>query len=345
MLSIELRENHIVPTDTVNQRKSEFTLAKSAPPDPTLAAAIEPARLAVLEVAGASAVGSHRWVTGESELMASQVFECLTPGYADWNWWVTVVRAPESEQVTVSEVNLLPGSGALLPPSWVPWSDRIEAGDLHPGDVLPRRLDDPLLAEAYAATDEDADQLDFWELGLGRTRVLSLSGRDLAAQRWYEGEHGPTDPHAEFASAPCGSCGYFLPMAGGMRQLFGVCANEWSPTDGRVVSLDHGCGAHSEAAAPIRPEVTDQPVVDELGYENLAEPALDEVEPASAEPTSVESEPAAAESEVAEPALDEAEPASAERETELVEFETAATKSEPEPAAPELELKAPQPDA
>jgi hypothetical protein len=25
-----------------------------------------------------------------------------------------------------------------------------------------------------------------------------------------------------------------------MGQLFGVCANEWSPDDGKVVSLDHG---------------------------------------------------------------------------------------------------------
>ena len=29
------------------------------------------------------------------------------------------------------------------------------------------------------------------ELGLGRNRVLSVEGRDLAAQRWYDGEQGP----------------------------------------------------------------------------------------------------------------------------------------------------------
>ncbi len=32
-----------------------------------------------------------------------------------------------------------------------------------------------------------------------------------------------------------------------MRQAFGVCGNFYAPDDGRVVSADHGCGAHSEA--------------------------------------------------------------------------------------------------
>ena len=31
----------------------------------------------------------------------------------------------------------------------------------------------------------------FFELGLGRPRVLSRQGREAAATRWYEGEHGP----------------------------------------------------------------------------------------------------------------------------------------------------------
>ena len=38
-----------------------------------------------------------------------------------------------------------------------------------------------------------------------------------------------------------------------MRQMFGVCANEWSPSDGKVVSLDHGCGAHSQTDVPSMP--------------------------------------------------------------------------------------------
>jgi hypothetical protein len=32
-----------------------------------------------------------------------------------------------------------------------------------------------------------------------------------------------------------------------LRQAFGACANEYAPDDGKVVSVDHGCGAHSQA--------------------------------------------------------------------------------------------------
>jgi hypothetical protein len=31
-----------------------------------------------------------------------------------------------------------------------------------------------------------------------------------------------------------------------MRLAFGACANLYSSEDGRVVSADHGCGAHSQ---------------------------------------------------------------------------------------------------
>jgi hypothetical protein len=37
--------------------------------------------------------------------------------------------------------------------------------------------------------------------------------------------------------------------------VFGVCGNRFAPDDGRAVSADHGCGAHSEvmvdSAAPV----------------------------------------------------------------------------------------------
>jgi hypothetical protein len=98
--------------------------------------------------------------------------------------------------------------------------------------------------------------------------VLSAEGREAAAQRWYEGENGPRADVAEKAPAPCSSCGYFLPMAGALRAFFGVCANAWSPSDGRVVSLDHGCGAHSEVdAEPAEPMPVGSPIIDENAYD------------------------------------------------------------------------------
>ena len=44
-------------------------------------------------------------------------------------------------------------------------------------------------------------------------------------------------------------------LSGALGRVFGVCSNERTPFDGRVVSHDHGCGAHSEvlleSAAPV----------------------------------------------------------------------------------------------
>jgi hypothetical protein len=94
--------------------------------------------------------------------------------------------------------------------------------------------------------------------------VLSPEGRSAAAARWVDGDGGPRSEIALRSSAMCRSCGYFLPMAGALRAMFGVCANEWSPSDGTVVTIDHGCGAHSETDAPRpRPEPIGTPIVDD----------------------------------------------------------------------------------
>ena len=73
---------------------------------------------------------------------------------------------------------------------------------------------------------------------------------------------------AEKATDRCVSCGYYLPMAGALRRSFGVCANEWSPSDGAVVSLDHGCGAHSEIDVEAVPAVVvPEPILDEFSVD------------------------------------------------------------------------------
>ena len=48
----------------------------------------------------------------------------------------------------------------------------------------------------------------------------------------------------------CSTCGFLIPLRGDLGTMFGVCANRWSPDDGRVVSLDHGCGEHSQIDTP-----------------------------------------------------------------------------------------------
>lgn len=89
------------------------------------------------------------------------------------------------------------------------------------------------------------------EFELSRRRVLTPLGRAQAAERWYSGPHGPKSLSTKTADGlACQTCGFFIPLQGELNLMFGVCANKWSPDDGRVVSRDHGCGEHSEIEPP-----------------------------------------------------------------------------------------------
>jgi hypothetical protein len=226
--------------------------------DSVCAAAVDLARGAAVDaagVAGADLVGEYLGVESEGDRIVTHYFVSTDRGYIGWRWAVTVVRPPRSKAVTIDEVVLLPGVGALLAPAWVPWSDRLQAGDLGDGDVLPTAADDERLTSGYAdvfphdESDDDLTAIDdiVRDLWLGRPRVLSLLGREEAAQRWHDGDPGPQAPIARAAELKCASCGFLVLMRGALSRVFGVCANEFAPDDGRVVSFDHGCGAHSEA--------------------------------------------------------------------------------------------------
>ena len=185
--------------------------------------------------------------------------------------------------------SLLPGPDAIIAPSWVPWSERVEPGDLAPGDVLPTAADDARLIAGLTGEDdlEGASSLaplvpGQWEIGLGRVRVLSPLGRDDAADRWVDSDFGPHAAMARQAALECATCGFLLTIGGPVSQLFGVCANEMSPADGRVVSLAYGCGAHSEVEPEPEPEPL--PSVDELDVDILV---IADAEDAPAEPEAV----------------------------------------------------------
>lgn len=233
--------------------------------DNVLQAAEALAREVLLEVTEPGTVGDHQGMSMEGERLATHFFACTATGYPGWRWAVTVARPPRARKATVCETHLAPGDGALLAPTWVPYAERLAPGDIGPGDLTPYHEADPNLEAGWEATgEEDVDQMAFYELGLGRPRVLSAEGRERAAQRWYDSDRGPGAEVARQAPASCRSCGYFVPMAGALRAVFGVCANEWSPSDGQVVALGHGCGAHSEidVAAP-EPERIEPPVLDD----------------------------------------------------------------------------------
>lgn len=243
--------------------------ARSVPADDSLAAAVELARAAAVETAGdAELVGEHLRAAPEvvtpstDEVPADALgtvlthsFESKLPGYVGWYWAVTVTRAAGDDDVTVDEVVLLPGDSAILAPAWVPWQERLRPGDLSVGDVLPSTEDDARLSPAYTVDDDSAEDPEgsvvAFELGLGRERVMSREGRADAVGRWTAGEFGPESSMARQAPGPCATCGFYLPLAGSLRMTVGVCGNAYAPADGRAVTADYGCGAHSQATLVV----------------------------------------------------------------------------------------------
>ncbi|MGR8009928.1 DUF3027 domain-containing protein [Streptomyces hypolithicus] len=264
---------------------------RSRTPDRLCAEAVDLARGAAEEAAFPGVVGEHVSCFSEGDRVVTHLFECEEPGYRGWRWAVTVTRASRAKLVTLDETVLLPGSDSLLAPEWVPWSERLRPGDMGPGDLLPTEAEDLRLEPGYTGGDtpppdspvshemaelveaEDAEVTDgppamlplvptrgsiasvAEELGMRRARVLSRYGLHIAADRWDEA-YGAKTPMAQAAPATCVSCAFLVPLAGSLRQAFGVCANEFAPADGRVVSLAYGCGGHSEAAVmptPLRP--------------------------------------------------------------------------------------------
>ena len=212
---------------------------------------LELARSAAIADAGsADLVGADVSVEIDDDgRVETYLFEAHLAGYKGWRWCVTIAIVDKKSEPTICDVVVLPGPDALLAPEWVAYRARIQPGDVGVGDIVPSSLDDTRLVPSVHSliADEELDALQVFELGLGRARVMSIEGRDQASKRWYESDRGPQSPIAQSAPKPCSSCAFFLPIAGSLRASFGVCANAISPEDARVVSVDHGCGAHSEA--------------------------------------------------------------------------------------------------
>jgi hypothetical protein len=238
----------------------------------TTTSAIDLARSALLESIPADHVGKALDSVVEpsedsSVAITSYTFECTSPGYPGWYWEVSVAEVNGQVDLSISEINLLPGAAALVPSQWKPWAERVEPGDLGVGDLLPAPENDERLTAGFTAIADLEDLSDDlvplhpvqWELGLGREKVLSTIGLARAVDRWFEKLNGPRSAMAKSAPAQCGSCGFLVPVGGSIGQVFGVCGNEFGAADGQIVATTFGCGAHSsvriENATPI-------PVVD-----------------------------------------------------------------------------------
>jgi hypothetical protein len=72
------------------------------------------------------------------------------------------------------------------------------------------------------------------------------------------------------------NCGWLIPVGGKLGQAFGICANALSPSDGKVVSFDHGCGAHSESVLKSHVAVSSSLVIDEITVDEIDRDSLPE---------------------------------------------------------------------
>lgn len=93
--------------------------------DPLLAADVETARKAVLEIAPENEVGEHAGVKAEDDRVVTHLFESHVRGYKGWQWFAVLARVPRGKVATVSEVGLLPSDRSLLSPEWIPWAERV----------------------------------------------------------------------------------------------------------------------------------------------------------------------------------------------------------------------------
>ncbi len=216
---------------------------------PILMGAVDQARAAIVEFSGEGVVGDYLGASFDDPASVTHRFLASMPGYHGWQWAVVLATYPGADHTTVSEVVLVPGPDALLAPQWVPWHERVQPGDLSPGDLLAPPPNDPRLVPGYLASgDPEWDEVAA-EVGFGRKQVLSDWGRTDAAQRWQDGDYGPNAAMARATRRTCRGCGFYVPLSGSLGLVFGVCANELS-ADGRVVSAEYGCGAHSDTPPP-----------------------------------------------------------------------------------------------
>lgn len=102
-------------------------MARKPKLDTILADAVDPARVALAEIASASEIGEYLGVTAEGERLVTHRFVSHKKGYQGWTWFATMARVPraKAKDLTVCEVGIIAGEGSLLAPAWVPWADRL----------------------------------------------------------------------------------------------------------------------------------------------------------------------------------------------------------------------------
>ncbi|GAA1609505.1 DUF3027 domain-containing protein [Leucobacter chromiireducens] len=157
--------------------------------DPVLLGSREQARAALLEITDAATIGADEGYEAHEAHVLTLFFECRLPGYPGWRWAATLARVDEEAPVTVLEVELLPGAGAVVAPEWVPWSERLaqyretQARQAAEEAAAAEAAADELRDEDEIAGDEDLLENDFSDFDddLDGADIDDLDGGDSSA--------------------------------------------------------------------------------------------------------------------------------------------------------------------
>lgn len=211
--------------------------------------AIEIAKKEAILTSGRKAyVGDYIDSKEIDDVSAVHTFASNLTAYQDWQWEVVLTKVDADDEIKVLQSCLMPGQKAEIAPKWVPFRDRLKPSDIGETDEMLYEKEDLRLednAEIIEILKEEKPEK-IENIALSKARVLNAYGKEDLADRWYNGSHGPFTASTRISSLGCNSCAFYISISGDMGQLFGVCANAWSRDDGKVVSLDHGCGMHSE---------------------------------------------------------------------------------------------------
>lgn len=112
-----LLSTHPAPALPASRRKPTL--------DQKLAHAKDFALSALKELVAEDEIGDGHRVAADDERLLTHYFTSTKRGYRDWEWYVTLARAPRQTVPTVCESGITPAQGALLAPEWVPWSERL----------------------------------------------------------------------------------------------------------------------------------------------------------------------------------------------------------------------------
>jgi len=128
-------------------------MARKPKLDTILADAVDVARDALAEIAGAQEVGEHLGVFAEGERLVTHRFVSQKRGYQGWTWFATLARVPRAKvkDLTVCEVGIVAGEDSLLAPAWVPWADRLAKEEIEAAQAEEN-------AESDGATENDDAQ-------------------------------------------------------------------------------------------------------------------------------------------------------------------------------------------